>query len=31
MKGAQLRVFWTGLGLSLYLGSYEAIKNYIDG
>ncbi|BFZ54788.1 hypothetical protein PYCC9005_001825 [Savitreella phatthalungensis] len=30
-KGVHLRVFWTGLGLSLYLGSYEAIKGYVDG
>lgn len=30
-RGLGLRVVWTSLGLSLYLGSYEAMKNYIDG
>lgn len=30
-KGLGLRVIWTSMGLSLYLGSYEAMKNYIDG
>lgn len=30
-KGLALRMVWTSLGLSLYLGSYEAMKNYIDG
>lgn len=30
-KGVWLRVVWTSLGLSLYLGSYEAMKEYIDG
>lgn len=30
-RGLGLRVLWTSLGLSLYLGSYEAMKEYIDG
>lgn len=30
-RGLGLRVVWTSMGLSLYLGSYEAMKNYIDG
>lgn len=30
-KGLGLRMLWTSVGLSLYLGSYEAMKNYIDG
>ncbi|ORY87968.1 mitochondrial carrier domain-containing protein [Protomyces lactucae-debilis] len=29
-KGLYLRIIWTSMGLSLYLGSYEAMKNYLD-
>ena len=30
-RGLGLRVIWTSLGVSLYLGSYEAMKTMIDG